>query len=125
MPPHNTIRQPLTSVDGTVAFQRLKQVLSTIEGVKVLQERSTPDELTVKIAATGNTWSRAARRQKFKPSLGETSEGIMVLNPLPLVCQMTLSCTQLEFNWVQGEDRTLFDSFCSHISRKIASNPNS
>ena len=124
MPPHNTIRQPLTSVDATVALQNLKQVVLTTEGVTIIQEHSTPDEVTIRVTATGNTWSRAARRKKLKASSSETSHET-TLPPAALVCQMTLSHKQLEFNWVRGRDRTLFDTFCSHVSRKVASNSNS
>jgi len=118
MPPRNTIRQPLASVNGMVAFQTLKQVLSTTEGVTVIQEHSTSDEMSIGLTATGNTWSRAARRKKLKALSNEGA----TLPHVVLVCQMTLSHEQLEFNWVRGQDRTLFDSFCSHISRKVASN---
>ena len=121
MPPHNTIRQPFTSVDGTVVFQKLKQVLSTIEGVTIIQELSAPDEVTIRLIATGNTWSRAARRKKLNASSSGTSEET-TSSPVALVCQITLSHKHLEFNWVRGRDRTLFDGFCNHISRKVVSN---
>jgi len=124
MPPHNTIRQPFTSADGTVVFQKLKQVLSTTEGVTVIQEHSTPDEVMIRLTATGNTWSRAARRKKLNaPSGGAPEE--TTSSPMALVCQITLSHKHLEFNWVRGRDRTLFDSFCNHISRKVVSNSSS
>lgn len=121
MPLHNTIRQPLSSMGGTVALQTLKQVLSITDGINVIQEHSTPNEVVIRLAATGNTWSRAARRKKPKaPSNGLPHETTMSL--AALVCQITLSCGQLEFNWVRGRDRALFQSFCNHISRKVASN---
>jgi len=124
MPPHNTILQPLTSVDRTSTFRKLKQVLSTTEGLAVIQEHPTSDEVMIRIAATGNTWSRAARRKKLKsPSNGALHE--TTLSPVALVCQMTLSQKQLEFNWVQGRDRTLFESFCGHTSRRVTSDLNS
>jgi len=123
MPPHNTIYQPFTSVDGTVVFQKLKQVLSSTEGVTVVQEHFTPDEVTIKLTATGNTWSRAARRKKLNAPSGETSE--TTSSPVALVCQITLSHKYLEFNWVRGRDRALFDSFCNHISRKVVSSSSS
>jgi len=124
MPSHNTIRQPLNSVQGTVAFQKLRQVLSTTEGLTVIQEDSTSDEVTIRITATGNTWYRAARRKKLKEPPRETSHET-TLSPVALICQMNLSHNQLEFNWVRGRDRALFESFCSHISRKVASNSSS
>jgi len=124
VPPHNTIRQPFTSVDGTVAFQKLKQTLSTTEGVAVIQEYSIPDGMTIMLTATGNTWSRAARRKKLNTPSRGMPEGIP-LSTVALVCQITLSHNQLEFNWVRGRDRTLFDSFCNHISRKVVSNSSS
>lgn len=122
MPPHNTIRQPLGSVGGTIAFQRLKQILETTEGVVIIQEHSTPDGVTIRLTAIENTWSRAARRKKDKASSSGTHQKA-VSSPVVLVCQITLSHKQLEFDWVRGRDRSLFESFCSHISRKVASSP--
>lgn len=124
MPPHNTVRQPLSSVDGKIVFQRFKQVLSTTEGITVIRECPTPDGVTMGLAATGNTWSRAARRKKLKASSSDTSQQT-TLPPVKLVCQATLSHKLLEFNWVRGRDRTLFESLCSHISRKVALEPSS
>lgn len=120
MPPHNTIHQPLTSVDGTTAFRKLKQVLSTIEGLAVIQEHPPSDEATIRVVTTGNTWSRAARRKKLKSPSNEAPHEA-TLSPVALVCQITISHKQLEFNWVRGRDRTLFESFCNHISRRVAS----
>lgn len=111
-------------MNGTVAFQKLRQVLSTTEGLTVIQEDSTIDEVTIKITATGNTWSRAARRKKLKEPWNETPHET-ALPPAALTCQITLSHGQLGFSWVRGRDRTLFESFCSHISRKVASDSSS
>lgn len=105
-------------------YQKLRQVLSTTEGLTVIQEHTTPDEVTTRLTATGNTWSRAARRSKLKAPSSEISKET-AMSSVALVCQITISHKQLEFNWVRGQDRSLFDSFCSHISRKVASNPSS
>jgi len=123
MPPHNTIRQPLGSADGAVALQKLRQALSATEGIIATQERTDPDRVTIGLAATGNTWSRAARRKKLKAPSGDTSQRT-TSPPVALMCQVTLS-HELEFNWVRGRDRALFESFCNHISRKVASKPSS
>ncbi|KAF9652807.1 S-adenosyl-L-methionine dependent methyltransferase [Thelephora ganbajun] len=112
MPPHNTIRQPLSPADGIVVLQKLKQVLSTTEGVAVTQEHTTPDEVTIRLTTTGNTWSRAARRKKLKAPSGEMPQETSLSPAAP-------------FNWVRGRDRALFESFCSHISRKVASDSSS
>ena len=124
MPPHNTIRQLLGSVDGREAFQKLKHVLSTTEGVTIINEYSTSDEVTIKLTTTGNTWSRAARRKKLRAPSSDTSQGT-TLSPVKHVFQIVLSHKQLEFNWVRGQDRALFESFCNHISRKIVSSSSS
>ena len=124
MSPHNTIRQPFTSGDGAIAFRTLKQTLSTTEGVAVIREHSTPDEVTIRLSATGNTWSRAARRKKLNTPSSGTPQGA-TSSSVALVCQINLSHNGLEFNWVRGRDRALFDSFCNHISRKIVSNSRS
>lgn len=118
MPPHNTIRQPLGSTGGKDALQKLNRALSAIEGVAIIKQQSAPNGVTIKLSATGNTWSRAARRQKFKALSNDTFQ-TTTLPTTALVCQIALSHKQVEFNWILGRDRTLFESFCSHISRKV------
>ncbi|KAK0469088.1 S-adenosyl-L-methionine dependent methyltransferase, partial [Desarmillaria tabescens] len=105
MPPHNTIQQSVPE-DKVVDIH---DVLLAISGL----ETELCDEYVL-VRAKEDTWSRSARRKRKRDVV-----------PLPLACKMV--CTikvftgGVEFQWVRGAglERGLFDSFCSHVCRKI------
>ncbi|KAG7089297.1 hypothetical protein E1B28_010995 [Marasmius oreades] len=108
LPPHNTIRQPAKTSNKVV-----EDALLAIRGVSV---ESCSSHFLVN--ASGDTWSRTARRKQRRRMEAE------VENSLPemiLTCSITISGEYVEFQWVRGRNRSLFESFCSHVSRKIAS----
>ncbi|KAI0799986.1 S-adenosyl-L-methionine dependent methyltransferase [Fomes fomentarius] len=122
MPPRNTLQQPLprvTSVEEVLPI--LSSVLASISGVSVVERSGTPADVVA--SATGNTWSRAARRKK--------QEAMQVEGMHPaetaLVCRIRCerdgaqsgSRVLLTFVWVAGKDRGLFESFASHVERKM------
>ncbi|KAG7442852.1 uncharacterized protein BT62DRAFT_360502 [Guyanagaster necrorhizus] len=106
MPPHNNTLQP---VPGDKAVD-ICQVLQTISGL----ETETCDG-HVLVTAKEDTWSRSARRKRKHDTV----------HPPPLDCKMMCVIRPfkagVEFQWVKGagSERGLFDSFCSHVSRKI------
>ncbi|KAI0093190.1 S-adenosyl-L-methionine dependent methyltransferase [Irpex rosettiformis] len=129
MPPRNTLKQPLHSrMPTNELLDVLKHVLSGIGGIEVeplssLDDARDKGHSQLSVHATGNTWSRAARRKKLAGTVAE-----------PLGCVMpALSCRigvirlhdisepqiSLEFQWLRGEDRGLFESFMAHVSRKV------
>lgn len=134
MPAHNTIQQtytPETSLD--ILSTAITSALASIEGVssRPLQSRglhSFPNDLCldVLVSATGDTWSRAARRRQMRGATMEVDEE----TAQALVCRVTCAaCSQgtgssggavLQCHWVKGRDRTLFESFASHLSRKVS-----
>ena len=71
--------------------------------------------------ATGDTWSRAARRKKIQDN--QSTRGAEC--ELQLICKMSVgniendNSTSIEFQWIKGRDRGLFESFMSHIGRKV------
>ncbi|PBK81416.1 hypothetical protein ARMGADRAFT_1144294 [Armillaria gallica] len=105
MPPHNNIVQ---SVPGD-KIADIHEILSAINGLETEIYNGY-----VLARAKEDTWSRSVRRKRKRDAVH-----------LPLACKMV--CTikvfkgGVEFQWVRGagSERGLFDSFCSHVSRKI------
>lgn len=129
MPARNTLRQTYTLFRNAAdAEQALLRVLESIRGVSFLsREHQGTEWLFAK--ALQNTWSRAARRRKLD-SVDTTAEQ-QPTQPV-LVCRIRslqgardapgLTGTGeivLEFDWVRGRDRGLFESFMSHVARKL------
>ncbi|KAJ7118659.1 S-adenosyl-L-methionine dependent methyltransferase [Mycena crocata] len=130
MPPRNNLRQPFDFPRGDAEHltKALHAVLVSIDGARVepttIANNSDPTIFT--IYASGNTWSRSARRKK------QTLEDLVAvqLSAPQLVCRLQWifpetsesgeTRTFLECQWIQGKDRSLFEGFSSHVSRKVA-----
>lgn len=125
MPPKNTLKQPFPTCNSRdELWEETLRVLSSVEGSSITDE-TTSTQLCLLLSTTGNTWSRAARRKKHttpsEPGIHEPTS--------QLLCR--IQCTdntsgiagtggfQLEFHWIRGCDRALFESFMSHVARKI------
>ncbi|KAI0685203.1 S-adenosyl-L-methionine dependent methyltransferase [Cytidiella melzeri] len=130
MPPRNSLKHPFGSVHSPGRLRNaLHHVLANIEGVTF--EQTLPENVTqdqgfpgILVHASSNTWSRAARRRKKLAVKSGLSPG----RPIPtLSCRIQKTSTNdgdtaqmsLEFQWVRGADRGLFESFMSHVSRKV------
>lgn len=135
MPPRNTIRQSFPRADSARQLnESLHIVLSAIDGVTFSSELEhqlceNSSSLTL-VQANGNTWSRAARRKQNSggDSMLPSTAAALLPDP-PLSCRIWVLCTEdppekdcfdIRFQWLQGSERSLYDSFCSHVSRKIA-----
>jgi hypothetical protein len=104
-------------------------IFQSIEGASYRVVPDDADRLTppLLVCATQNTWSRSARRKKAAASIQISDVGSLETQTSALKCifecavggaeQDTLI---LEASWVQGRDRHLFESFWSHICRKLA-----
>ncbi|KAL0578575.1 hypothetical protein V5O48_003425 [Marasmius crinis-equi] len=108
IPPHNTIRQPAKITD-----EAFEGIMSGIPGVTV---ENRPSYFLVK--AAGDTWSRAARRKRRNQM--DVSEETVRPEPA-MICTVVVADDFVEFQWVRGVSRSLFESFCSHVSRKFTS----
>ncbi|GJE92247.1 S-adenosyl-L-methionine dependent methyltransferase [Phanerochaete sordida] len=131
MPARNTLRQAYTQFQTAVETeQALLKVLNSIDGVTVAH-RDAAASGGFLVNALQNTWSRAARRRKL--TAADSADEHQPTQPA-LVCRVR--CTRdtagakredvVEFDWVQGRDRGLFESFMSHVARKLdtlAKNP--
>ncbi|KAK0194490.1 hypothetical protein F5146DRAFT_926534 [Armillaria mellea] len=105
MPPHNNIVQSLPG-DKVVDIH---QVLFAISGLD-----TEPYDGRVLVRAKEDTWSRSARRKRKR----DAPDLLLVCK---MVCTIKVSKGGVEYRWVRGagSDKGLFDSFCSHVSRKI------
>lgn len=112
MPARNTLRQPV-KLKAQELFGKTTKVLNSIGGVNL----DAFSEFEIVVKASGNTWSRSARRKKA--STMEIDQWKMAEDVKALECRILCSDSCLEFNWMKGRDRGLFESFVSHVSRKV------
>ena len=136
MPSRNTLTQSFPNCSFHVLSDILDQNLGLLDGVSTSTNPGSvgTDSVasstlkTLFVEAEGNTWSRSARRSRRRidsPTISPASSNR----------QPTLSCSVrvietsdqaaegqslvLEIQWLYGTDRTLFDSFASHLWRKV------
>lgn len=125
MPPKNTLKQPFPTCNSRdELWQETLRVLSSVEGSSMTDE-TTSTQLCLLLSATGNTWSRAARRKKHttpsEPGIHEPTSQLLCR----IQCKdgangiARTGGPELGFHWVRGRDRALFESFMSHVARKI------
>jgi hypothetical protein len=129
MPPRNTLSQPYSQFKSTSEMvQAISRVLKSIDGVTIVSMQ-VPNNVLVNAAS--NTWSRAARRRKLAIMDAVPSNSPKSTSPALTCCIRCVSMEAdgehgthagqsiMEFNWVQGRDRGLFESFMSHVARKV------
>jgi len=128
-PSHNTLRQQFSRA-GPAHFLHasLIAVLQSIDGVLYQEASEDSNFLTppLVVYAKQNTWSRSVRRKKVSIPLQPSDVDSLETQAPALRCvfgckmggtdQQTLV---LEVSWVQGRDRPLFESFWSHVCRKL------
>ena len=118
MPPRNTLKQRLPQgADGAQLTQTVTDVVRSVEGLNMeptTEEAPVPDWI---VSASGDSWSRAARRKRQKAMQieGDTPPDTR------MTCRIRVNADCLTFDWLKGRERTLFESFASHIERKVAS----
>ncbi|KAI0752971.1 hypothetical protein C8Q80DRAFT_487656 [Daedaleopsis nitida] len=122
MPARKTLRQPLPR--ATSVAQVAPVLASTLASIPCLSISERSDVVgDVVVSATGDTWSRAARRRK-KDAMKLEDDGASVMTQLAcrIRCEsMSEELVSLAFDWVMGRDRALFESFASHVERKMLS----
>ncbi|OBZ66401.1 putative methyltransferase-like protein C27D7.08c [Grifola frondosa] len=134
MPLRNTFHQVFEQARSADNLAHtLRTVLASISGLSVRPRDDSEDIAEaaqvsdVLVSATRNTWSRAARRRNGAASAPPESSAPV------LVCR--ISCLEsdsngrrsdgqaagaiLQIDWVKGIDRALFESFSSHVGRKV------
>ncbi|EJD04864.1 uncharacterized protein FOMMEDRAFT_153997 [Fomitiporia mediterranea MF3/22] len=143
LPPRNNCEQVLRnsgSVDVAELQEDLTNVLMALSGVTVVSDpddhaeeptsssdqdrvRCNKESIYLRISATENTWTRAARRSansRISQSSGK---------PVVMIVDISAKHKQLRTGeqwilmgmWRRGRERGLFESFWSHVSRKVGS----
>ncbi|CAA7268739.1 unnamed protein product [Cyclocybe aegerita] len=139
----------VASLDFERVCTIVSDVLGLVDGVTAIErsESEKGEKGVFFVQARANTWSRSARRKKARLKDGvnegnsttvsnasETIEGgasnlsagtaepaltcsIRVLRPAE--AEIAESHYSLEFQWIFGRDRSLFESFASHVGRKV------
>lgn len=128
MPAHNTIQQTYsqeTSIGSLIAV--VTSALTSIDGVssRPLDPRSIhspPPEpcLDILVSATTDLWSRVARRRQAREANMEVDPASTPALVCRVLCAAYTRGAVLQCDWVKGRDRKLFESFASHLSRKVA-----
>lgn len=145
LPPRNTLVQPFACTAAV-----LREVLEeTIQSLDPQEVHVTPSRIAKEeesdvmplflVEAQANTWSRSARRGRKRqaqsaddPLSQNLPRLTTTISPSPsLTCSIrtiapdssltgNIGSVFVEFQWIFGRDRALFESFTSHISRKVA-----
>lgn len=129
MPQRNTLRQLFAEFQSKEAVDSaLTAVLRGVDGVSI-DSAGAGTGKGVLVQTMHNTWSRAARRRRT----AGTTPSIQDEHITP-VLRCRIRCLEVEpnarvrsqggdiivqFDWVEGDDRGLFESFISHVSRKL------
>jgi hypothetical protein len=111
MPTHTILREPVPPGTHLIAVHT---ILGPMLGVTVTSEEPATQALLC--TAPANTWSRAMRRRLAGTAIA------VVANPLVVVRVALVQEAHgaaLVFTWVRGHDGGAFESFCSHVARKV------
>ncbi|KAH9035691.1 S-adenosyl-L-methionine dependent methyltransferase [Lactarius hengduanensis] len=127
LPPRTTFRQRLDRAPPARAVQRVLGALSgeseagevTVAPLSESVDGSGGE--TYAVAARRDTWSRAARRKKAQLLSGEEGAALVahVWVEEERVRKSGESGVQLVVQWKRGHDAQAFESFASHVGRKI------
>jgi hypothetical protein len=139
MPPHSSIHQPLSKLleakalhailaSSQVQVQALSELSEPTFGRltgfgSVSSESATDANATVQVflvTASKDTWSRAARRRQRQTNKDQPMAVDQSDSTLENIFRVTLESSgkDLRFQFIKGRGRELFESFCSHVSRK-------
>jgi len=126
MPSRNTLHHTFSgarSVD--VLANTLRNVLVHIDGLSTASTTpATPkySSTTMLVQVQSNTWSRAARRKRLAATVSAGQESPVLRCSID--CRSMVSggtLCEIVFTWLEGKDRSVFESFTSHVNRKVTS----
>ncbi|KAG1740617.1 S-adenosyl-L-methionine dependent methyltransferase [Suillus lakei] len=130
MPSRNTLHHAFPGArSADILASALRNVLALINGVTV-SPSATPatyeHSSAMLVHARHNTWSRAARRGKLPESVCADQESPVLRCSIEFRERSSFNTSsdipcELVFTWVEGKDRLIFESFTSHVSRKVTS----
>jgi hypothetical protein len=115
MPPRNDLCRSLPQASKEDLAGLLIDVLASVNGISFRRSEDDGDKPSFVICATSDTWSRAARRgNKLAGTLVNGSMRYRVA-----VVSNDDGHAGLQFQWIKGTSRALYESFCNHIGRKV------
>ncbi|KAH9847987.1 S-adenosyl-L-methionine dependent methyltransferase [Lenzites betulinus] len=135
--PHaaSATRSTLASIDGLSMHDTPHDQLSPSPSPSPSPPPSTTPApaLDVLVSIPGDTWSRAARRRKLQQHRMDVEASASAAAAPSLVCRVRCegadggetrdgdghTTAGLVFDWLRGRDRALFESFASHVGRKV------
>lgn len=138
MPSRNTLTQSFPNCSFSMLSNILDRNLRLLEGVSTNTNPgsvsndvfSLSTSRTLFVEAERNTWSRSARRNRRRMDFS-ASPPISSARQPALTCSLRVieasshvtgtkeKSLALELQWLYGTNRTLFESFVSHIWRKV------
>ncbi|KAH9966325.1 hypothetical protein BGW80DRAFT_1230306 [Lactifluus volemus] len=116
LPPRTTYRQPLHNMPSAGSIQR---VLSPLESDDLSISNESGGKVCV--VARRDTWSRSARR-RARATRGTGIGKEATLEPVLLVAHVWIeerTGGELVVEWKRGQDIQAFESFTSHLGRKM------
>ena len=143
MPPHNTLEQMLAECDRlgvSTAHGAVVDVLTALADVSfaslpsldigtksdyISDRRMGADPIGgprgFRVTAKRNSWSRKARRARnVIPTAATEDSSVMIVDLfITQSLQKGRESWVLTGTWRRGRDRELFESFWSHVSRKV------
>ncbi|KAG6883515.1 hypothetical protein C0992_008563 [Termitomyces sp. T32_za158] len=126
LPPRNTLQFEITK-DQKNVYGCLESLLHSIEGATVAPDDGAEPEGNVSsyvVSLTCDTWSRGARRKRKKEQENAVDGAIDGDYPPGLVSSIVLRLDrmQLYVRWLYGKERSLLESFASHVAQKLNNN---
>ncbi|KAG6893980.1 hypothetical protein C0992_007975, partial [Termitomyces sp. T32_za158] len=126
LPPRNTLQFEITK-DKKNVYERLESLLHSIEGATVAPDDGAELEGNVSsyiVSLTCDTWSRGARRKRKKEQENAVDGAIDGDYSPGLVSSIVLRLDrmQLYVRWLYGKERSLLESFASHVAHRLNNN---
>ncbi|KIJ61690.1 hypothetical protein HYDPIDRAFT_115472 [Hydnomerulius pinastri MD-312] len=131
MPQRTTLYQQLTSIQSLELLQNtVCRVLGDIEDLSIKLEKSSSDDRVPSVLAQAMdvTWTRSARRKKATKTSPQTSFQQSPALQCRITCKdgacpgggkQSPTSVHIEYQWIDGSERSIFESFVSHVNRKV------
>ncbi|KAG6917378.1 hypothetical protein DXG01_002755 [Tephrocybe rancida] len=130
LPPRNALRFDIRISNESDVHARLEGVLTGVVGAQVTRDEG-PGPTGFVVSVARDTWSRNARRKRKREEVAhnEAPERDRLQAPA-LLCIIVLRQgdtgggvdevqMEMEVRWVYGKERSLLESFASHVARKF------
>ncbi|KNZ82212.1 Putative methyltransferase C27D7.08c [Termitomyces sp. J132] len=112
LPPRNTLKFDIVMGEND-ALGCLEKVLRSVEDATFTPDDGANPEGSLSsyvVSVTCDTWSRGARRKRKRQQEKAANGNVVNRNRI-----------QMDVQWLYGKERSLFESFASHVARKLNS----